>query len=198
MLPTNLETLKNMNGTTSRFAKWYVRVCDPKVVDYTFKARGETVDAQKFQRVLVSNAPEQYMLGLVPFDFKDRRAAANALRKFEPDSVWELTTPVFDNKVKPVFIGCPVKHAVMLTRPTVVTRVPPTSTVAFAYPARGLKVALDIKGIVGLLKGSASGTTSRRTFDFCGKFLGMGASKQTQSAGTLLNVSEAEFTHAGG
>ena len=92
MLPTNLETLKNMSGTTSRFAKWYVRVCDPKVVDYTFKARGETVDAQKFQCVLVSKAPEQYMLGLVPFEFKDRHAAAKALKKFEPDSVWELTT----------------------------------------------------------------------------------------------------------
>eukprot|EP00969_Alexandrium_andersonii_P262309 11596069-Alexandrium_andersonii.AAC.1 len=64
MLPKNLETLKNTNSTTAKFAKWYVRVCDPKIVDYSFQSRGEKVGAQKFQCVLVSHAPEQYMLGL--------------------------------------------------------------------------------------------------------------------------------------
>ena len=66
MLAKNVKTLKNMNATTSKFAKWYVRVVDPKVVDYNFKARGEFVAAQKFECVLVSKDPAQYMLGLVP------------------------------------------------------------------------------------------------------------------------------------
>ena len=198
MLPKNVETLKNMNGTTAKFAKWYVRVCDPKIVDYSFQSRGEKVDAQKFQCVLVSSAPEQYMLGLVPFDFKDRSAATNALEKFAADSVWELTTPAFDSRARPAFVGCPVKSVVLLTKPTVATRVPPTSTAAFAHPAKGLQVALDIKGIVGLLKGSSGGAAGRRSFDFCGKFLGLGMSKQTQKAGAILTVAEAEFTDAGG
>ena len=64
-----------------------------------------------------------------------------------------------------------MKLAVMLTKPTVVMRVPPTSTVAFAYPARGLQVALDIKGIVGLRKGTAVGATGRKSYDFCRKCL---------------------------
>ena len=38
MLSKNVETLENMNGTTAKFAKWYVRIIDPKVMD-----RAETV-----------------------------------------------------------------------------------------------------------------------------------------------------------
>ena len=93
MLSKNVETLKNMNSTTAKFAKWYVRVIDPKVIDYTFSAKGEQIQAQKFQCVLVSKEPGQYMLGLVPFDFKNRGAAVAAQQQFKPDSVWELTTP---------------------------------------------------------------------------------------------------------
>ena len=63
MLPKNTETLKNMNSTTAKFAKWYVRVIDPKVIQYSFAARNEKVGAEKFQCELVSNAPSQYMLG---------------------------------------------------------------------------------------------------------------------------------------
>ena len=71
MMAKNVETLKNMNSTTSKFAKWYVRVVDPKIIDYSFTARGETVTAQKFQCVLVSKDSAQYMPGLVPFVFSD-------------------------------------------------------------------------------------------------------------------------------
>ena len=48
-----------MNGTTSKYAKWFVRVIHPKLIDYTFQARGETVHAQKFECVLVSKDPAQ-------------------------------------------------------------------------------------------------------------------------------------------
>ena len=89
MLSKNTEALKSMNSQTAKFAKWYVRVLDPKVIEYSFTTRGEDVQAQKFQCVLVSHAPEQYMLGLVPFDFKGRSAAQTAAKKFTADSVWE-------------------------------------------------------------------------------------------------------------
>ena len=118
MLSKNTETLKSMNSQTARFAKWYVKILDPKVIDYSFAAKGEKVQAQKFQCVLVSHAPEQYMLGLVPFDFKDRSAAQTAAKKFTPDSVWELTTPAFDSRSRPEFNGCPVKSVVLLSKPT--------------------------------------------------------------------------------
>ncbi len=66
MLSKSVETLKNMNTTTARYAKWYARGLEPKVISYTFAARGETVHAQKFQCLLVPKDPAQYMLGLVP------------------------------------------------------------------------------------------------------------------------------------
>ena len=91
MLPKNTEALKSMNSQTGKFAKWYVNVLDPKIIDYSCHSRGEKIQAQKFQCVLVSHAPEQYMLGMVPFDFKDRRAATVAMQKFTPEPVWELT-----------------------------------------------------------------------------------------------------------
>ena len=41
--------------------------------------------ADTVQYVLGSKGPGQYMPGLVPFNFKDRSVAANALRKFTPE-----------------------------------------------------------------------------------------------------------------
>lgn len=191
MLSKNVETLKNMNGTTAKYAKWFVRVLDPKVIEYSFQAKGERVEAKKFQCVLVSSDPKQYMMGLVPFDFKDRGAAANAAQKFTADSVWELANPTFDAKSKPEFNGCPVKGTVLLSKPTVTTRVLPTSQEVLKYPARGLHIPLPITGIVKLLKGP--GTASRLTFDFSGKFLGISKPKQRAKGATVYNVADAEF-----
>ena len=98
MLSKNTETLKNMNYQTAKYAKWYVKVLHPKVIEYSFAARGEQVQAQKFEGLLVSHAPEQHMLGLVPFDSKDRSAATNAAAKSAADSVWEVTTPAFGSR----------------------------------------------------------------------------------------------------
>ena len=183
-----------MNSTAAKLAKWYVRVIDPKIIDYTFIAHGEQIKAQKLQCVLVSKDPGQYMLGLVPFDFNDRGAASAALKRFTPDSVWELTTPAFDSKSKPEFNGCPLKPVVLLSKPTVIKAVPPTNKDQLAHPATGLKVALDIKGIMGLLKGQ----TRNKAFDFSGKFLSLGGPKTVLSAGKQLTVSEAEFLDSDG
>ena len=199
MLSKNTEALKSMNSQTAKYAKWYVKILDPKVIDYPLFSKGENINAQKFQCVLVSHVPEQYMLGLVPFDFRDRNAATKAAEKFTADSVWEITTPAFDTRSKPEFNGCPIKSVVLLSRPTTTTRVPPTNTAALAYPAKGVHVALDIKGIVDLLKSTAgSSSNQRKSFDFCGKFLSMGPSRPVTKAGTVWQVADAEFTDAGG
>ena len=158
MLAKNTEALKSMNSQTAKFAKWYVKILDPKVVDYSFFARGEKIQAQKFQCVLVPHVPQQYMLGVVNFDFNNRNAATTAAEKFTADSVWEITTPAFDTRSKPEFNGCPIKSVVLLSKPTTTTRVLPTNAAALAHPAKGVHVALDIKGIVNLLQGTAAST----------------------------------------
>ena len=145
MLPKNLETLKNMNTTTGKYAKWFVRVIDPKVIDYSFQSRSEKVNAQNLQCILVSQDPSQYMMGLVPFDFKNRQAVANAEKTFGPNSVWEVTTPVLDAKAKPEYNGCPVKAVLLLKAPTQLKEVTSENQAAYAHPASGLQVALDIK-----------------------------------------------------
>ena len=201
MPPKNTETLKNMNNTTAKYARWYVRVLDPKVVDYSFLCKGERIPAKKFQCILVSKAPDQYMLGLVPFDFKDRNAATKAAAKFVADSVWELKTPAFDGKARPEFNGCPIKAVVLLSTPTTTIMVPPTNQELMAYPSQGVHVALDIKGVIDILKKKAavpsSASANRKAFDFTGKFLGIGTTRQAAKGGVAYNVAEAEFTDAG-
>ena len=83
MLGKNVEVLKNMNSTIGKFAKWYVRVLDPQIIRYTFKSRGETVSAQRFECVLVSKDPAQYMLAPVPFSFTDRHSATKNTKQFQ-------------------------------------------------------------------------------------------------------------------
>ena len=187
-----------MNATTSKFAKWYVRFIDPKVIDYSFKARGETVAAQKFECVLVSKDPAQYMLGLVPFVFSDRQAAANALTRFTESQVFEVTTPAFDAKARQEFNGCPVKSVLLLTRPTTIKPIPSTNKAMLEHPATGLEVSMDISQLLQLLKTTGSVKALNKTFDFCGKFLGVSNPKSIEKSGWRHEVSEAEFVDARG
>ena len=82
-LPENTETLKNMNASTAKHAKWYVRILDPKIISYKFRAKEKEVNATKFQCILVSKDPSEYMLGLVAFEFKDIQGAKKAFEKFK-------------------------------------------------------------------------------------------------------------------
>ena len=90
MSNSKYETLKNMTGTTAKHAQWCFRVLDPNIMDYTFQARGETINASRFECVIVSNDPKQYMLAGVPFRFEDRDGAKKAHEKFKDQSVWIL------------------------------------------------------------------------------------------------------------
>ena len=173
MLPKNVEILKNMNSTIGKFAKWYVRIIDPKIIQYEFKSRGETVSAEKFECVLVSKDPAQYMLATVPFSFADRLSATKALDAFKNNDVIEITTPAFDAKARPEFNGCPVKSVLLLTKPTTMKHVPCTNTEMLQHPAQGLEVSLQITALVEHLRSSGSAKSFSKTFDFCGKFLGI-------------------------
>ena len=46
MLSKNTEALKSMHSQTAKFAKWYVKILDPKVGDYSFFSKGEAIHAQ--------------------------------------------------------------------------------------------------------------------------------------------------------
>ena len=145
-----------MNSTIGKFAKWYVRIIDPKIIEYEFKSKGETVSAQKFECVLVSKDPTQYMLATVPFSFSDRLSAKKALNVFKNNDVLEITTPAFDAKARAEFNGCPVKSVLLLTQPTTMKHVPCTNTEVLQHPAQGLQVSLHITALIKHLKDSGS------------------------------------------
>ena len=65
-----------------------------------FTSKGEPIKDHRFQCVLISANEKEYMFGVVPFDFKNRDAAQEAMRKFVEDSVLEISTPAFDLKAK--------------------------------------------------------------------------------------------------
>jgi hypothetical protein len=67
----DVEEILNMNESTGKYARWVVRVIQPRVTNYTFPARGEQIAASKFECWLVSEDPQQYMVGSVPFSFKN-------------------------------------------------------------------------------------------------------------------------------
>ena len=203
-LAKNVETLKNMNGNTAPHAKWYVRILDPKTIEYTFTAKQEVVHATKFECVLVSKDPGQYMLGVVPFSFRDKTAAKIAFEQFEKSTVWEITTPAFDPKAKSEYNGCPVKQVLLLTKPTTMKPIPPTNQTELDFPAKGLRVHLDIKGIMAFLakrdfrECSGSAKLPTKTFDFIGKFSSLSMQKSVEKGGKSHKVADAEFTDQSG
>ena len=162
MLSNNVETLKNMSASAGKYAKWHVRVIDPKVKDYSFQSRGETAQAKKFERVLASQGPSQHMMGLAPSEFKDRQAANQAATKFPSNSAREVTTPAFDAKAKPEFNGCPVKAVLLLKAPAQLKEVAAEFQAACAHPACGLHVALDIRGIAQALQRAGAAMRSSK------------------------------------
>ena len=200
------ETLKNMNSGTAKFATWCVRVLDPKIKSYEFVARGETVKATKFQCILVSQDEKQYMQGLVPFDFKDKKAAEKAFKRFEANSVWELSKPTFDPKSKDDYKSCPIKGTLLMMHPTCLTQVFGTNQKAFAYPAQSIEVCMDLKGIWKSLAtlpfartGSRAAKPQSRLVDLCGKIVSLTDPKPAASQiQPNLTVSELELVDFGG
>ena len=69
-----------------------------------------------------------------------------------------------------------------------------------------MRVALDITGIIDLLKESsgrqalpaATHAVERKCFDFVGKFTSMGTPREANKAGTLYSVADAAFMDVSG
>ena len=147
------ETLKNLNSATTRHVYWLVRVKSPKVVQYQFTARNETVHASRFECLLVSNDPKQFIIGSVSFSFGAKDAALKAQATYLEDLVFEIRNPQFDTKMKPDFISCPIKRVVSLAKPTAVKPIPPTDKDRQALPAKHIEVSMTIRDVMNALAG---------------------------------------------
>ena len=125
-----------MNANIGNYAIWYVRVLDPKIIHYELHDRWETIDAERFQCVLVSKDPAQYMLATIPFSFIDRKRARKALDTYKKGCVLEIKTPAFDMKARQEYNGCPVKSVLLLMKPTTIQHVPPQIPRCYSIPPR--------------------------------------------------------------
>ena len=124
----------NMNETIGKYAKWCVRVKKPQIQTYTFPSRGQQIEANTFSCILVGDNPSEYMIGCVPFEFRNSGAAKQALARFVEDTVGVVSKPVFDSRAKVEFNGSPMKLTLLLRDPTNLRAVAPTETIAYNFP----------------------------------------------------------------
>ena len=152
---TKYDTLKNMNANSGRHAAWLLCIRSPKIRVIKFKSKGEPVEGFQFQCLLVSNDAKQYMYGRVPFDFKNRGAAEQAMQKFIENSVWKITNPTFDDKAKVQYISCPIKTVLLLKEPTKMEELKNPGDCKETkkwWPTGEVHVPMSLTGIIDALK----------------------------------------------
>ena len=196
-----VETLKNMNLETAKHAQWMVRVLAPKLIRYTFQAKGKTVEAEKFQCLLVSTIPTQFMIGSVPFNFAAPKAASLAFQKFKAGLCFRVQQPEFDGRMKAEYISTPIKKALLLTNPATVTAVPLTDTAKLKDVADHVDVGMSLTNVLGRLNKMcwpqtqtlSGGTRQTQLLNLCGKVNSISSAKQVIVAGRTRKVSAIEL-----
>ena len=108
-----LESLKNMNVQTAKYASWVVRILSPKLIRYTFPSKAKSVEAEKFLCLLVSGNPMHFMTGSVPFSFASPGAAKKAFEKFKAGTCFRTLVPEFDGKFKSEYMSSSIKRALL-------------------------------------------------------------------------------------
>ena len=152
------ESVMNMNETNAKHAKWCLRVLDPQLQSYTFQARGQTIEAKSFTCILVVDNASEYLIGCVPFDFRNQDAPQQAMTRFNANTVWVISKPGFDMRANTEFNGSPMKLTLVLREPTVVIPVKPTDPERL-LPANHVIPPTTLACIVALktIKPSAAG-----------------------------------------
>ena len=196
-----VETLKNMNLETAKHAQWVVRVLAPKLIRYSFQSKQKTVQAEKFQCLLVSTNPTQFMIGSVPFNFAAPQAARQAFQKFKAGLCFRVQQPEFDGRMKPEYISTPIKKSLLLTNPASVTAVPPTATDTLKDVADHVDVGMSLTNVLGRLNKMywpqtqtlSGGTRQTQLLNLCGKVNSISSAKQVIVAGRTRKVSAMEL-----
>ena len=196
-----VETLKNMNLETAKHAQWVVRVLAPKLIRYSFQAKQKTVQAEKFQCLLVSTIPTQFMIGSVPFNFAAPQAAKQAFQKFRAGLCFRVQQPEFDGRMKAEYISTPIKKTLLLTNPATVTAVPPTETDMLKDVADHVDVGMSLTNVLGRLNKMywpqtqtlSGGTRQTQLLNLCGKVNSISSAKQVIVAGRTRKVSAMEL-----
>ena len=183
------ESLKAMNTNTSKFATWIVKIRKPEAntVTFTDNKTGKQQKGSRFQCILTSGDESEYCFGVVPFQWKNREGGFEAERQFTEGSMWQISTPAFDNKVKLDHISTPVKQQVLMCAPTQFVK--PDShedneAKKAAWPSGHVRVSLNMQQTIDQLRqvrftsassyGSKKEIEPTKSLDICGKFIDLG------------------------
>ena len=196
-----VESLKNMNVQTAKYASWVVRILSPKLIRYTFPSKGKSVEAEKFLCLLVSGNPTQFMTGSVPFSFAAPDAAKKAFEKFKAGTCFRVQVPEFDGKLKPEYMSSSIKGALLLTKPTMISAVPLTDTDTLKGIADYVDVGMTLTQVLERLNQvswlqtqTLSGTgRSSQLLNLTGKIQTMAQQKQITVGGRTRKVSSMEL-----
>ena len=196
-----VETLKNMNLETAKHAQWVVRVLSPKLIRYSFQAKQKTVQAEKFQCLLVANIPTQFMIGIVPFSFATPDSAKKAFQRFKSGLCFRVQQPEFDGKMKAEYMSTPLKRALLLTNPATVVAVPLTATDMLKDVANHVDVGMNLTNVLARLNKmcwpqtqTLSGPTRQtQLLNLTGKVKSLSSVKQVIVAGRTRKVSAMEL-----
>ena len=185
-----VESLKNMNVQTAKHASWVVRVLAPKLVEYSFAAKGKQVHASKFTCLLVSNDPKQFMIGSVPFSFAEPQGAKQAAERFKEGFCFRIRQPDFDTKFKTEYISTSVKRVLLLTKPTIIQNTPPTDTETLTSLAHHVDLDMTLTQVIERLSKTAH---QALLVNVAGKIQSLGSQKNILSAGRTRQVSAMEL-----
>ena len=173
----SFESLDKMNSTNGQSMSWIVKVANPKIirVQYWSKHAQEVKEVKRFQCVLTSADPKQYMYGCVC-----NHSVDEAHVKFQEGSVWKITRPVFDVNTKHDYVSCPIKVVVLMEHPTEMEKLSDPGNVEELkkwWPSGDIHVSISVSDAINALKQvripdeMGSIKTSSTALDVCGKII---------------------------
>ena len=200
------ESLAAMNSNTAKFANWIVQVRKPEAKEVKFVDKnGKEQKGSRFQCLLTSADETEYCLGSIPFQWKNRDAGFEAGRQFIEGSVWQISTPAFDPRVKLDQISTPVKQQVMMCPPTQFIKLEghdDNEAKKNAWPSGNVHVVLNMQQTIDQLRQVRLSTPSgyggnkdleqTKAMDICGTFIQLGdlTTVKKQSDGSELKVAD--------
>lgn len=177
---SKFDAVKNMNSNNGKFGAWLLCVRSPEALHVRFQNRkdGKWIEGYRFQCVLASNDPKQYMYGVIPYDFKNSNSAQEACDKFVEGSIWKITKPSFDTRAKREYVSCPIKAVLLLKSPTQLEKLDGPGDCEELnkwWPSGEIHVPLSLTKTIEALKqvklplAFGSGKTPSKALDICGK-----------------------------
>ena len=162
--------------------------------------------ASRLECLLVAQTPREFMIGSVPFDFKDRAAHEKAMKQFKDQTVWMLKKPSFDQKAKAEYNRCPLQNTVLLISRSQLLPVTSSNTMELQATATNIEVPRNLTELLGLLASMPFDTSTARSphsgsakqiskvLNVCGKKVNLTSQRFVQKGSNHISVAESTLS----